>query len=56
MKAKTRRTVKRAVPIVMAVIMVLSVIVSALSSAVTAYALEIDRSPFSGLQDRKSGV
>ena len=50
MKAKTRRTVKRAVPIVMAVIMVLSVIVSALSSAVTAYALEIDRSPFSGLQ------
>lgn len=41
---------KRAVPIVMAVIMVLSVIVSALSSAVTAYALEIDRSPFSGLQ------
>lgn len=50
MKAKTRRTVKRAVPIVMAVVMVLSVIVSALSSAVTAYALEIDRSPFSGLQ------
>ena len=50
MKAKTRKIVKKAAPIVMAVIMVLSVIASALSSMMTAYALEIDRSPFSGLQ------
>ena len=49
MKAKTRRTVKRAVPIVMAVIMVLSVIVSALSSAVTAYADDDSESRTSNL-------
>ena len=48
MKMKTKRIMKRAVPIVMAVIMILGVVGSALSSMVTAHAvLQIDRSPYS---------
>lgn len=49
MKMKTKRIMKRAVPIVMAVIMILGVIGSALSSMVTVQALTVNPSKYSSL-------